>query len=554
MGRLLVKMLLFHSFEPFTVSVPLLCEPSTSSKNYDKPLWTQINREYNDIHTIIIKSNFIIGGKMAHDVFISYSHKDKQVADAICSGLERNSIRCWYAPRDIEPGKEWANAIIEAIPRGKVFVLVFSESSNISKQVIREVAKAVSSQLTLIPFKIDNIPPTGSMEYYLNAIHWLDAFDGQLSDHIEQFTKRVLAVLDMDTDNIQKIQPVKIKRKKASAVKILSYILAGALIVGGGAWAAGKLINKGEAGGKTPSSVAVPSNEGAFIEDPENSYTTGNLQCNLSNGGIAASYEGMIYYSSNDNHCLYKMEANGKNKVKLTEGGVKNISVYDGWVYYSDFNSPSSIHRTKIDGSATELLFEGHTEGLRIIDNKLYFKDGRKSLHLTSMNLDGTNPQMLNEIDKLYHFAIAEGKVYYSNQADGGCMWRVNLDGSEPVKLSEQSVDSIALSDGYIVYTLAPSSKASSVRAMNMTTFEDTELYSDYFYYLTVSDYGIIAHSGVNKQHIYKLPLNKNAAVEISPHKAESISIADGWVFYINKEDDKLYRVDANGQNLELVE
>ena len=49
---------------------------------------------------------------MAHDIFISYSHKDKSCADAICAKLEADGYRCWYAPRDIAPGAEWASAIM----------------------------------------------------------------------------------------------------------------------------------------------------------------------------------------------------------------------------------------------------------------------------------------------------------------------------------------------------------------------------------------------------------------------------------------------------------
>lgn len=34
---------------------------------------------------------------MAHNVFISYSSKDKTIADAVCAGLEMEKIRCWIA-------------------------------------------------------------------------------------------------------------------------------------------------------------------------------------------------------------------------------------------------------------------------------------------------------------------------------------------------------------------------------------------------------------------------------------------------------------------------
>ena len=45
------------------------------------------------------------------DVFISYSSKDKPVADAICNRLESGNLRCWYAPRDILPGADWVKEL-----------------------------------------------------------------------------------------------------------------------------------------------------------------------------------------------------------------------------------------------------------------------------------------------------------------------------------------------------------------------------------------------------------------------------------------------------------
>ena len=76
---------------------------------------------------------------MAHEVFISYSTKDKAVADAVCARLEQDNCRCWYAPRDIMPGADWAGSIIEAIEQSKVMVLIFTDFANESRQVLREI-------------------------------------------------------------------------------------------------------------------------------------------------------------------------------------------------------------------------------------------------------------------------------------------------------------------------------------------------------------------------------------------------------------------------------
>jgi hypothetical protein len=49
---------------------------------------------------------------MSHDVFISHSSADKRAADAACALLEARGIKCWIAPRDIRPGSDWGESII----------------------------------------------------------------------------------------------------------------------------------------------------------------------------------------------------------------------------------------------------------------------------------------------------------------------------------------------------------------------------------------------------------------------------------------------------------
>ncbi len=53
-------------------------------------------------------------------VFISYSSRDKLVADKVCSGLEGSGFRCWIAPPDITPGKAAAadRSIEIKMPKG----------------------------------------------------------------------------------------------------------------------------------------------------------------------------------------------------------------------------------------------------------------------------------------------------------------------------------------------------------------------------------------------------------------------------------------------------
>ncbi len=122
--------------------------------------------------------------QMSTDIFVSYSSKDKLVANDICVNLETAGIRCWIAPRDIAPGEDWPTAITKAIPQNRVMILVFSANSNSSEDVGRELYLAANSKLVIIPFRIEDIEPEPGKQYYLARTHWLDASNPPTQEQI----------------------------------------------------------------------------------------------------------------------------------------------------------------------------------------------------------------------------------------------------------------------------------------------------------------------------------------------------------------------------------
>ncbi len=132
---------------------------------------------------------------MESKVFISHSSKDKAIADQICQHLESNGIKCWIAPRDLKPGSDWTEGIIQGINSCRLFVLVFSASANSSEHVRREVATAFSLGLAVIPFRTENINPSGSLGYFLGTVHWLDAITPPLQKHLTDLTERITYLL-----------------------------------------------------------------------------------------------------------------------------------------------------------------------------------------------------------------------------------------------------------------------------------------------------------------------------------------------------------------------
>jgi hypothetical protein len=132
---------------------------------------------------------------MAHDVFVSHSVKDKAVADAIVARLEAESVTCWIAPRDVVPGADWGESIIDAIESSRIMILIFSRNADASPQIKREVERAVNKSVYIIPFRVDDIPPTKSLEYFISTSQWMDAFSPPLERHLDNLAKTVKAVL-----------------------------------------------------------------------------------------------------------------------------------------------------------------------------------------------------------------------------------------------------------------------------------------------------------------------------------------------------------------------
>ncbi|MGB6687504.1 MAG: TIR domain-containing protein [Terracidiphilus sp.] len=134
---------------------------------------------------------------MVGKIFISHSSQDKVVAEAALAALEAQCIKCWIAPRDIVGGVEWGEAVMEALCECQIVVLIFSIHANNSPQVKREVERAVSRGKSIVPFRVEDVLPSGAMELALGNTHWMDAFSLPLERHLPELCEAVSRLIRM---------------------------------------------------------------------------------------------------------------------------------------------------------------------------------------------------------------------------------------------------------------------------------------------------------------------------------------------------------------------
>ena len=162
---------------------------------------------------------------MAHDVFISYSSRNKPIADAICAGLEAEKLRCWIAPRDVLPGQNYGESIVHAIAGCRVMVLVFSEATNVSQAVIREAERAMHNSKPIIPFRIEDTPMSPGLEFFLASCHWLDAIHPPMDKHIAHLARSVKGLIGESAGEADRPPPAIPPKPVASKTP---WIIAGA--------------------------------------------------------------------------------------------------------------------------------------------------------------------------------------------------------------------------------------------------------------------------------------------------------------------------------------
>lgn len=129
-------------------------------------------------------------------VFISYNQNDRNYAEFLSQAIEKYGYRCWYFHRDCKHGG-YAEKIVKALRRTKIFIVVISANSNNANHVLNEVCLAFEEMKTgtiIMPLKIEDIELSDDMKYYLCRQEWNTAKSTKALDAFVNYVVRVLRV------------------------------------------------------------------------------------------------------------------------------------------------------------------------------------------------------------------------------------------------------------------------------------------------------------------------------------------------------------------------
>jgi hypothetical protein len=109
-------------------------------------------------------------------IFICYSSKDEATARRVVQFLEAEGLKCWIASRDVPPGQNYQETIVQALERSKSIVFLFSENSAGSGEIKKELSLAGGLNAPVFPLRLSQIAPSGALRYELATRQWIDMF------------------------------------------------------------------------------------------------------------------------------------------------------------------------------------------------------------------------------------------------------------------------------------------------------------------------------------------------------------------------------------------
>lgn len=112
----------------------------------------------------------------ASHLFVCFSSKDEAVAREVVESLEADGLKCWISLRDVLPGQNYQEAIVQALETASGIVFLFSEHSNKSQEIRKELSIGGSINAPVFPLRLSPIAASGALRYELAIRQWIDIF------------------------------------------------------------------------------------------------------------------------------------------------------------------------------------------------------------------------------------------------------------------------------------------------------------------------------------------------------------------------------------------
>ncbi len=116
---------------------------------------------------------------MSAEVFVSYARTDRERVMELVERMRSAGIGVWVDEGGIHGASLWGQEIVDAIDASKVMILMISDSSIASDNVVKELSIASEDKKPILPVYLHRSEIPKSMRYQLAGIQHIEFFEGQ---------------------------------------------------------------------------------------------------------------------------------------------------------------------------------------------------------------------------------------------------------------------------------------------------------------------------------------------------------------------------------------
>ena len=156
---------------------------------------------------------------MGAEVFVSYSSLDRDRVMPVVESLRGNGISVWVDEGNIHAADLWSEQIVQAIADCRVMVVMLSQNSTDSHNVVKEVMLASEQKKALLPVYLEPADIPAKLQYQLAGIQHLELY-GQDEGHVLEDLANGLAKRGISRDGEAAVpQPTTVKRHERPSSK-----------------------------------------------------------------------------------------------------------------------------------------------------------------------------------------------------------------------------------------------------------------------------------------------------------------------------------------------
>lgn len=275
-----------------------------------------------------------------------------------------------------------------------------------------------------------------------------------------------------------------------------------------------------------------------------------------------------LYYHDSETRQIFSSNIDGEDEQQIVTMQTCWFTIADGQLYflegYSEWDYENervdtygefALYKSSLDGTGYEKIIPYNASSISIQDDCIIYWESETNT-IYSVNLDGTNQQAIhvnNEEDFIHSYKIYEGKLYYANNAGNdnvSGLYCLDIKTGEEQKLVSTIPGDFTFWNDHIIYEADTNSSAAATHMCDLDGSNDKTIIESYVDRpLVMGNYMYYYEGGLSSSiSVYNLETDKCEAFEMNRYK--EVVFTDKYIFYIDSEDDNIYRCDHDGNNV----